>query len=94
MGPFAAMLSGGGISQLDRANPATPTHHAASRPASCTPQPLSDSRNGMVRTEGADQSIDIEFDRVGALVADGQEGVALSDMGEGGGHGFTMGRFQ
>jgi len=31
---------------------------------------------------------------VGAFIADGQEGVALSDVGEGGGHGFTMVRFQ
>jgi hypothetical protein len=48
----------------------------------------------MIRPQGADQPIDIKFDDVGALVADGQEGVSLLYVGEGGGHGFTMGRFQ
>jgi hypothetical protein len=35
-------------------------------------------------TKGADQSNDIKFDRVGAFIANGQEGVALPDVGEGG----------
>ena len=38
-----------------------------------TPQPLPDGRYWMVWAEGANQSIDIEFDGVGAYVADGQE---------------------
>jgi len=46
----------------------------------------------MVGTEGANQSIDIEFYGVGAHVADCQEGVALPDVGEGGGHGAIMSR--
>ena len=41
----------------------------------------------MVGTKGADQAIDIKFDRVGAGIADGQAGVALLNVGEGGGHG-------
>ena len=48
----------------------------------------------MVRPQGANKPLDIKFDGVGASVADGQEGVALLDMGEGGGHRFTMGRFR
>jgi hypothetical protein len=45
----------------------------------------------MVRTEGVDQSIDIKFDGMGALIADGEEGVALLNVGEGGGHGVLYG---
>ena len=46
----------------------------------------------MVRAEGADKAIDIKLDGVGAFIANGQEGVALPDMGEGGGHGFSKAR--
>ena len=40
----------------------------------------------MVAAETTDQSIDIKFDRVGAFIIDGQQSVALSDVGEGGSH--------
>ena len=43
----------------------------------------------MIRAEDANEAIDIKFDSVGALVADGQEGVSLLDVGEGGGHGLS-----
>ena len=56
-----------------------------------TAQAFADCRDRVVGAEGG-QAIDIKLDGVGALVADGQEGVALSDMGEGGGHGSTMAR--
>ena len=48
----------------------------------------------MVGTEGANQSIDIEFYGVGAHVADCQEGVALLDVGEGGGHSYAASRMR
>ena len=35
-------------------------------------QPLADRRDGVVGAEGADQSIDIKLDGVGAFIADGQ----------------------
>ena len=38
--------------------------------------------------------IDIKLDGVGAIVADSQKDISVHDVGEGGGHGFTMGRFQ
>ena len=50
-------------------------------------QPLADRRDRMINAKGSDQSIDIEFDGVGAFVADREEGVALLNVGESGGHG-------
>lgn len=44
----------------------------------------------MVRAEGVDQVIDIKLGGVGAFIADGQEGVALVDVGEGDGHGSIL----
>jgi hypothetical protein len=35
----------------------------------------------VVGAEGVDQPIDIKLDGVGAFIADGQEGVALPDVG-------------
>ena len=46
---------------------------AAMRAATGAAQAFSDGRDGVVRAEGADKAIDIEFDGVGAYVADGQE---------------------
>jgi hypothetical protein len=43
----------------------------------------------MVGTEGANQSIDIEFYGVGARIAFGQEAIAGLDVGERGGHGVV-----
>ena len=59
---------------------------AAMRAATGAAQAFSDGRDGVVRAEGADKAIDIEFNSVGAFIADRQEGVAGSDVGEGGGH--------
>ena len=42
----------------------------------------------MVGAEGLNQGVGVKLYRVGAFVADGQEGVALPDVGEGGGHGW------
>ena len=35
----------------------------------------------MVGAEGADQSINVEFDRIGAFIADSQKGVTGLDVG-------------
>ena len=50
-------------------------------------QAFADRRDRVVGTKGANEAIDIEFDGVGAYVADGQEGVSVPDVGESGGHG-------
>ncbi len=58
-------------------------HRTASRPTSRTPQPpLPDSWHRMIGAEGADQSVEIKFDGVGAFVANCQEGVSSLDVGE------------
>jgi hypothetical protein len=56
-------------------------HPTASRSAPRTPQPPLDGWDGMVGAEGADQSINVEFDRIGAFIADSQKGVTGLDVG-------------
>ena len=49
-----------------------------------------DGRDRMVGAEGLNQGVGVKLYRVSALVADRREGVALVDVGEGGGHGSIL----
>ena len=67
------MLSGGGISQFDRANRAAPVGRRSYESRNGCSASVFGWQGRVVGAQSADKAIDIEFDGVGAYVADGQE---------------------